>query len=143
MTPRILVVEDDPMNAKLFQMILVRKAGYEVTVTEDPAFVLEEARAGRADLIVMDISLSNSALKGAPVDGIAITRTLKADPVAGRIPVLLATAHAMVGSREKFLKDSGADDYVSKPILSADDLIDRIRTLLEARAHATPPAAGR
>jgi CheY-like chemotaxis protein len=143
MTPRILVVEDDPMNAKLFQMILVRKAGYEVTVTEDPAFVLEEARAGRADLIVMDISLSNSALKGAPVDGIAITRTLKADPVAGRIPVLLATAHAMVGSREKFLKDSGADDYVSKPILSADDLIDRIRTLLEARAHATPPTAGR
>jgi CheY-like chemotaxis protein len=143
MTPRILVVEDDPMNAKHFQMIHVRKAGYEVTVTEDPAFVLEEARAGRADLIVMDISLSNSALKGAPVDGIAITRTLKADPVAGRIPVLLATAHAMVGSREKFLKDSGADDYVSKPILSADDLIDRIRTLLEVRAHATPPTAGR
>jgi two-component system cell cycle response regulator DivK len=143
MTSRILIVEDDPMNAKLFQMILARKAGYQVTVTEDPSFVLGEARAGRADLIVMDISLSNSNWKGEPVDGLAITRALKTDPVAARIPVLLATAHAMVGSREKFLADSGADDYVSKPILSADDLIDRIRTLLEARSHATPPSARR
>jgi CheY-like chemotaxis protein len=140
MTSRILVVEDDPMNAKLFELILARKAGFEVTVTEDPAFVMEKARSGDIDLIVMDISLSNSTWNGEPVDGLAVTRLLKADPVTARIPVLLATAHAMKGSREKFLADSGADDYVSKPILSSDDLIERVRTLLKSRGHATPPA---
>lgn len=139
MTQRILVVEDDPMNAKLFEMILARKAGYEVTVTEDPSLVLTRARGGLADLIVMDVSLSNSSWNGVPVDGLTITRALKSDPVARRVPVLLATAHAMKGSREKFLADSGADDYVSKPIVNSDDLLARVRTLLQRGSHAAPP----
>ncbi|MGE5174828.1 MAG: response regulator [Hyphomicrobiales bacterium] len=140
MATRILVVEDDPMNAKLFQLILARKAGYEVEVIEDPAAVLEKARAGAVDLIIMDVSLSNSTWDGVPVDGLEITRRLKQDPEARRIPILLATAHAMKGSREKFLSDSHADDYISKPIVSADELIGRIRTLIEKRSHAAPPS---
>lgn len=136
---RILVVEDDPMNAKLFQLILTRKAGYEVEVTEDPAAVLEKARAGAADLIIMDVSLSNSVWDGVPVDGLEISRRLKQDPAARRVPILLATAHAMKGSREKFLRDSHADEYISKPIVSADELIGRIRTLMEKGNHAAPP----
>jgi len=136
MKARILVVEDDPMNAKLFQLILARKAGFEVVVTEDPAYVIEEARAGRADLVIMDVSLSNSTYQGAPVDGLAITRILKGDPRTSQVPVILATAHAMKGSREKFLADSGANDYVSKPILSADDLIDRVKALIGKGSHA-------
>jgi CheY-like chemotaxis protein len=140
MNRRILVVEDDPMNAKLFEMILARKAGYEVTVTEDPSLVLTRARGGLTDLIVMDVSLSNSSWNGVPVDGLTITRALKSDPVARRVPVLLATAHAMKGSREKFLADSGADDYVSKPIVNSDELLARVRTLLQRGSHAVPPA---
>ena len=136
MKPRILVVEDDPMNAKLFQLILARKAGFEVVVTEDPAFVIDEARSGRAALVIMDVSLSNSTYQGAPVDGLAITRILKKDSQTRTVPVMLATAHAMKGSREKFLADSGADDYVSKPILSADDLIERVHALIRKGSHA-------
>jgi CheY-like chemotaxis protein len=141
MSVRILVVEDDPMNAKLFQLILARKAGYQVEVTEDPAHVLATARAGGIDLIIMDVSLSNSELNGTPVDGLEITRLLKRDPQARRVPVLLATAHAMKGSKEKFLQESGADDYISKPVVSADELIGRIRTLIEKRSHAASPPA--
>lgn len=141
MNTRILVVEDDPMNAKLFQLILARKAGFEVVVTEDPAFVIEEARSGRTALVIMDVWLSNSSYEGTPVDGLAITRILKNDPQTRHVPVILATAHAMKGSREKFLTDSGADDYVTKPILSADDLIERVRTLIGKGSHAAPPAA--
>ena len=139
MSLRILVVEDDPMNAKLFQLILARKAGYQVEVTEDPALVLRRARAGEVDLIIMDVSLSNSEWDGAPVDGLEISRRLKKDPEAGGIPILLATAHAMKGSRESFLRASGADDYISKPIVSADELIARIQSLIEKRNHAVPP----
>jgi CheY-like chemotaxis protein len=142
MQVRILVVEDDPMNAKLFQLILARKAGYQVEVTENPVLVLERARAGDVDLIIMDVSLSNSELDGKPVDGLEISRRLKRDPVAARIPILLATAHAMKGSRESFLRASGADDYISKPILSADELIGKIQALIEKRDHAVPRPPG-
>ena len=141
MDVRILVVEDDPMNAKLFQLILARKAGFAVEVTEDPARVLEVVRSGGADLIIMDVSLSNSSWDGVPVDGLEITRRLKLDPEARHIPILLATAHAMKGSKEKFLQESGADDYISKPIVSADELIQRIQTLLGKRNHVVPPPA--
>lgn len=141
MDVRILVVEDDPMNAKLFQLILARKAGFAVEITEDPARVVEVVRAGGADLIIMDVSLSNSRWDGVPVDGLEITRRLKLDPDGKRIPILLATAHAMKGSKEKFLQESGADDYISKPIVSADELIQRIQTLLGKRSHVVPPPA--
>lgn len=139
MDVRILVVEDDPMNAKLFQLILARKAGFTVEVTEDPARVLEVVRGGGADLIIMDVSLSNSKWDGVPVDGLEITRRLKQDPKTQHVPILLATAHAMKGSKEKFLQESGADDYISKPIVSASELIERIQTLLGKRNHAVPP----
>lgn len=142
MSARILIVEDDPMNAKLFELLLTRKGGYVVEVTEEPAHVSAEVRAGRVDLVIMDVSLSNSQMDGVPVDGLAITRRLKTDPSTRHVPILLATAHAMKGAREKFLRESGADDYVSKPIVSADELIQRIEALLARQSHATPPAAG-
>lgn len=139
MASRILIVEDDPMNAKLFQLVLTRKGGYTVEITEDPAHVMERIRSGTVDLVIMDVSLSNSQLDGAPVDGLQITRRLKSDPTTRHVPVLLATAHAMKGSKEKFLKESGADDYISKPIVSADELIERIEALIAKRSHAVPP----
>ncbi|HLF07621.1 MAG TPA: response regulator [Thermoplasmata archaeon] len=139
MARRILIIEDDPMNAKLFQIVLTRKGGFQVEVTEDPPYVLREARAGSVDLIIMDISLSNSELDGKPVDGLEITRRLKANPGTRHVPVLLATAHAMKGSREKFLRESGADDYISKPIIDSDDLIQRVESLIAKGSHAVPP----
>jgi len=140
MPERIMIVEDDPMNAKLFQLVLTRKGGYEIEITEDPARVIDEIKAGRVTLVIMDVSLSNSQLDGTPVDGLEITRRLKADPATRSVPVLLATAHAMKGSKEKFLRESGADDYISKPIVSADELLQRIEGLIAKRNHAVPPA---
>lgn len=140
MSERIMIVEDDPMNAKLFQLVLTRKGGYDIQITEDPARVIQEIQAGAIALVIMDVSLSNSELDGKPVDGLEITRRLKADPSTRHVPVLLATAHAMKGSKEKFLRESGADDYISKPIVSADELLQRIETLIAKRNHAVPPA---
>lgn len=140
MPERIMIVEDDPMNAKLFQLVLTRKGGYEIEITEDPAHVIGQIQAGTVTLVIMDVSLSNSQLDGKPVDGLEITRRLKADPSTRHVPVLLATAHAMKGSKEKFLRESGADDYISKPIVSADELLQRIGTLIAKRNHAVPPA---
>jgi len=140
MPQRIMIVEDDPMNAKLFQLVLTRKGNYAIEITEDPARLIDEVKAGTVDLVIMDVSLSNSRLDGKPVDGLEITRRLKADPATRGIPVLLATAHAMKGSKEKFLKESGADGYISKPIVSADELLQQIELLIAKRGHAVPPA---
>jgi two-component system, cell cycle response regulator DivK len=140
MPQRIMIVEDDPMNAKLFQLVLTRKGNYAIEITEDPMRVIDEIKAGTVDLVIMDVSLSNSKLDGKSVDGLEITRRLKADPATRAVPVLLATAHAMKGSKEKFLKESGADDYISKPIVSADELLQRIETLIAKRSHAVPPS---
>ncbi len=140
MPQRIMIVEDDPMNAKLFQLVLTRKGNYAIEITEDPTHLIDEIKAGTVDLVIMDVSLSNSKLDGKSVDGLEITRRLKADPATRQVPVLLATAHAMKGSKEKFLKESGADDYISKPIVSADELLQRIETLIAKRSHAVPPA---
>ena len=140
MPQRIMIVEDDPMNAKLFQLVLTRKGHYLIEITEDPNRVIDEIKAGTVDLVIMDVSLSNSQLDGKSVDGLEITRRLKADPATRQIPVLLATAHAMKGSKEKFLRESGADDYISKPIVSADELLQRIEALISKRNHAVPPA---
>lgn len=136
---RILIVEDDAMNAKLFDVILTRKAGFQVEITEDPERVRACAREGSVDVIILDVSLSNSTWDGVPVDGLEICRRLKRDPETSAVPVILATAHAMKGAREKFLSESGADDYVSKPIVSADELIETIRALARKGVHGTAP----
>jgi len=130
---RILVVEDDVNNARVFEAVFRRLGGFEVTVSEDVEEILSLCRKGGIDLVVMDVSLVGSFYKGEKVDGLAITRLLKGDPVTSSIPVLLATAHAMKGDRERFLTESGADGYVSKPILDHHGLIRQVRTMIADR----------
>ncbi len=92
--------------------------------------VIEIAQAGDADLILMDVSLSRSVYQGKSVDGIKITQMLKSDPKTANLPVILVTAHAMEGDRENFLKQSGADGYISKPVVDHQLFVDQILALL-------------
>lgn len=113
---RVLVVEDDPVSAMVIQHILTRRGGYDVLVTDNAATLLAQARQGAA-LVLMDVSLSATVYNGQKVDGIILTQLLRGDPQTAGIPVVLATAHAMHGDREDLLRRSGADAYVSKPIV--------------------------
>jgi len=123
----ILVVEDDAVNALLFQMLLQKRGGYKVTVTESPDEVLRLARAHEVDLVILDVSLSHSRYQGKPVNGVDLCRLLKADPETAGLPVLLATAHAMRGDSEDLMQESGADDYVSKPIVDHPAFVEQVR----------------
>jgi CheY-like chemotaxis protein len=78
----------------------------------------------------MDVSLSRSVYQGKSVDGIKITQMLKSDPQTANLPVILVTAHAMEGDRENFLHQSGADGYISKPVVDHQLFIDQIMALL-------------
>jgi two-component system, cell cycle response regulator DivK len=126
----VLIVEDDPINLRVFSKILTKRGGLNVKGTEDVEEVMKIAHAGDADIILMDVSLAHSVYQGKPVDGIKITQMLKADAQTSNLPIILVTAHAMEGDRENFLKQSGADGYISKPVVDHQQFVDQILALL-------------
>ena len=134
MSHRVVIVEDDPHNATLFRKILEKRLGCHVMLTESPAELLELVRSGRVDLVVLDVSLGKSTWEGRSVSGVEICRLLKGDPRASLVPVLLATAHAMRGDAQRLLAESGADDYVSKPIVDHAAFVEQARILMEHAA---------
>lgn len=126
----VLIVEDDPINLKIFSKILTKRGGLEVQGTENVEEILSLAKSGTVDIILMDISLANSYYQGQPVDGVKISQLLKNNHDTQEIPIILVTAHAMEGDRENFLAESGADAYISKPIVDHDGFIDTIKDMI-------------
>ncbi|MEY2858864.1 MAG: hypothetical protein RLZZ74_3177 [Cyanobacteriota bacterium] len=126
----VLIVEDDPINLRVFSKILTKRGGLQVKGTEIVEEVLQYAQSGTIDAILMDVALANSSYQGKPVDGIKITQMLKADDQTANLPVILVTAHAMEGDRENFLKQSGADGYISKPVVDHEAFIQQIVSLI-------------
>lgn len=104
---RVLVVDDNPVNCKLVTYV-VEAAGHEARTAGDADAALAEIRAHRPDVILMDLQLPG-------IDGLELTRRLKADPQTRAIAIIAVTAYAMKGDREKALA-AGCDDYVTKPI---------------------------
>ena len=130
----VLIVEDDLVNARVFSKILIKRGGLAVKHTEDVEEVMKIARAGEIDLILMDVSLSRSVYQGKSVDGIKITQMLKSSPQTADLPIILVTAHAMAGDREAFLAQSGADGYISKPVVDHEQFVNQIKALLPAES---------
>lgn len=126
---RIVIVEDNVLVAKFFRMALERAGGFSCLVTEDVPFLLDEVKSGRVDLVLLDISLSNTEWEGKLIDGVALCRLLKAHS-ARSLPVVLATAHAMTGDETRLIQESGADDYLQKPVFDASLLVAKLRALL-------------
>ncbi|MGK7927465.1 MAG: response regulator [Spirulina sp.] len=126
----VLIVEDDPINLRVFSKILKKRGGLEVKGTENVEEVMNAAQAREVDIILMDVSLSHSVYQGQAVDGIKITQMLKANPKTSDLPIILVTAHAMEGDRENFLKQSGADGYISKPVVDHQEFVAQIQRFL-------------
>ena len=107
MADRVLIVDDNPTNLKLVAY-LVKAQGYEVETASDAETALAAIAANRPRLILMDLQLPG-------IDGLELTRRLKADPSTREIKVIALTAYAMKGDHEKAIA-AGCDDYVTKPI---------------------------
>lgn len=121
----ILLVEDNPHNARLLIAYLC-KLGYEVTWAKDSDEMWRSLKHSIPALILMDIHLPG-------VDGLTLTKQLQARKRYKSIPVIVQTAMAMKGDREKCL-ESGATDYVSKPI----DLALLAQTVAKYSQHKKP-----
>ena len=103
----ILVVDDQPTNLKLCKVML-SVDGYEVHTAADAEEALAMLDSVRPRLILMDLQLPG-------LDGLELTRRLKADPATRDIVVVALTAYAMQGDEQKAL-DAGCDGYIAKPI---------------------------
>jgi CheY-like chemotaxis protein len=123
----ILLVEDHPMNRKLVRDILLFQFGVDEVASAEAA--QEYLRSHRPDLILMDIQLPG-------MDGLALTRLLKADPATADIPVVGLSAHAMKRDVE-LAYTAGCVDYITKPI--TDDpftFLERVGQWLPAPAES-------
>lgn len=107
MAHKILVIDDNAMNRKLFGFLL-KNAGCEVFEAEDGRQGLERAKTVAPALILMDIQMPD-------MDGISALKALRENEATGSIPVIAITSYAMKGDRERFLSE-GFIDYISKPI---------------------------
>lgn len=107
MPKRILVVEDNDLNRKLFCDVL-KANGFEVVPVADGQNVLPTARKFNPDGVVLDIQLPN-------VSGLELIEAFQADNRLRRIPILAVTAYAGKGDEEK-IRAAGAKDYLAKPV---------------------------
>ena len=124
MPKRVLVVEDNELNMKLFNDLLEAN-GYQVIQTRDGLSALDLARKHKPDLILMDIQLPE-------VSGIEVTKWLKEDDELRHIPVIAVTAFAMKGDEQK-IREGGCEDYISKPI-SVTQFLDVVQKYLGQKA---------
>jgi two-component system cell cycle response regulator DivK len=119
----LLVVDDNAQNLKLARVLLAG-AGYDVRTATDAEEALAMLATLRPAVILMDLQLPG-------MDGLELTRRLKADPERRDIAILALTAYAMKGDREKALA-AGCDDYVAKPI-DTETLPGVIADMIERR----------
>ena len=103
----ILIVDDNPSNTKLLAFLLTSK-GYEIRTAASADEALAVLQQWKPRLILMDIQLPG-------MDGLTLTRQLKADPATKDIAIVAATAYAMKGDAERAIA-AGCNGYLTKPI---------------------------
>jgi two-component system cell cycle response regulator DivK len=105
--PKILIVEDNDLNLKLFYDLLIMK-NYNVLTSKSGENALDLVRAELPDLILMDIQLNG-------ISGTDIIRDLKSREETKNIPIIAITAFAMKHDEARIIQ-SGCDMYISKPV---------------------------
>lgn len=123
----VALVEDNPDNMDLVtDMLEDRFELLPFNSALDLLAYLGSSEARQPDIFVLDISLPQ-------MDGITLMRKLREDNRFRSSPMLALTAHAMVDDRRHLL-DAGFDEYLSKPIVDDEELIDKIETLIALRS---------
>ncbi len=118
---KILIVEDNELNMKLFNDLL-ETSGYETQQTREGLKAIDIARKFLPDLILMDIQLPE-------VSGLEVAKWIKDDEELAAIPIVAITAFAMKGDKQRIL-EGGCEAYLSKPI-SITIFLDTIKSLVK------------
>lgn len=116
MPKKILVVEDDALNQRLFRDVLTDE-GYVVVAVGEGVAALRAAKADKPDLVLMDVQLP-------AVSGLEVTRWFKDDPGLAAIPVVVVTAYALQGDEDRIMA-AGCAALLPKPV-AVSELLDVI-----------------
>jgi len=127
---KILVVEDNALNIKLF-CDLLKAHGHDAQPVTDSRDALAAARSFAPDLIITDIQLPH-------LSGLELMQLVRADDELGDVPIMAVTAYAAQGDDER-IRAAGAQSYVSKPI-SVARFVEAVEALLEAGRIETKQA---
>ena len=128
---KILIVEDNALNIKLFCDLLAAH-GHRPEAVTDSRLALEAARNFEPDLVITDIQLPH-------VSGLELIRLIRTDETLGQVPIMAVTAYSAQGDEER-IRAAGAQSYVSKPI-SVVKFVAAVEELLEpSREHETSEA---
>jgi CheY-like chemotaxis protein len=119
----VLVIEDNRDNLRLITYVL-RRSGYEVVAAETGEAGVELARRENYRFIIVDINLPG-------IDGFEVTKQIRHSGLAGSVPIIAITSHAMLGDRERVMA-AGCNGYFEKPI-DPLTIMDQIQTVLERR----------
>jgi class 3 adenylate cyclase/CheY-like chemotaxis protein len=122
--PRLLIVDDNPMNVDIFRTRLAAQ-GYEILTAGDGEAALTIAREGQPDLMLLDIQMPK-------VDGLEVCRRLKADPALPFMPIILVTSRGDTPDVVAGL-EAGADEYLTKPV-DQGALVARVKSMLRIKA---------
>jgi CheY-like chemotaxis protein len=120
MPKRVLII-DDSATSRMAQQVIVREAGYEISIAEDAEKGIALARAERPDLVLLDVMMPG-------MDGFSACEALRGYPETRLLPIILVTSEREEGSVETGFA-SGCSDYVLKPIDRAE-LLAKIENFL-------------
>lgn len=129
MNKNILIVEDDPFSQDFYRFIF-KKAGYNATILEDGDEILKLLKTETIGLCIMDINLKNTYLLGEKIDGMKLSRIIKQDKVTAGIPILLVTAYSKSVTQNRFIDESLAEDYITKPIIDFNMLLSKVEQMI-------------
>ena len=125
--PKILLVEDNPMNRDMLSRRL-RRQGFDVELAVDGAEGFKSACETMPDLVLMDLGLPD-------VDGWESTRMIRQNEGTREIPIVALTAHAMISDRDRALA-SGFDEFLTKPV-DLTKVLEVINRLLGAARNVS------
>jgi len=129
MSKKIIIVEDDPFSQDFYKFIFA-KAGYEPVIIEEGERILETLKNDDIKLVIMDINLKNTYLNGEKTDGMKLSRVIKQDKQIAKTPILLITAYTASNIGKNFFEESLAEDFITKPILDFNLLINKVTKLI-------------
>lgn len=130
MTPKVLIVDDEPHMLRVTELSL-RKGSFTLYTARNGREGLEVARRERPQLVVMDVLMPE-------MDGLTALRQLRQDPATAGIPVIMLTARGHVMTRKE-AEDSGATLFLTKPFSPAHLLQEAQRLIAAGPAPAAPP----
>lgn len=127
---RVVVIENEALIAKYIKWVLEDEGTYSVNITESADEAVALASHPETVAAIVDVTLRGTQYQGRYINGLQLGRMIKRGRATGHVAVIITSAHTRLEDQERFLRESGADGFLGKPIPDPQSLrllVDRFR----------------